>query len=271
MSNLKIAIDAGHGLMTSGKRCMKRLDNNETREWALNSRIANILQEKLVLYNCEVLRVDDITGAIDISLAKRVKSANDWGADVYISIHHDAGANGGTAGGTTVFYCSSKMERCVQAQNLYNCIIKHTKLVGDRATRIRNHGYYVLKKTKMSAFLVENGFMDSISDISTILSKKHATNTANGIIDFLTSSFSLTKKEASEVVAKPVVAPTGFKVKVIVNFLNIRKGPSSVKYGKVGTINGGGVYTIIKTEGNWGFLKSGAGWINISSKYCQRL
>ena len=43
----KIAIDAGHGLYTAGKRCLKSIDPNETREWVLNSRIAGKVIEKL--------------------------------------------------------------------------------------------------------------------------------------------------------------------------------------------------------------------------------
>lgn len=34
---------------------------------------------------------------------------------------------------------------------------------------------------------------------------------------------------------------------------------------------GGGIYTIVETNGSWGKLKSGKGWINISSKYCKRV
>ena len=44
---MKIAIDAGHGLYTSGKRCLKKLDPNETREWTLNSRIATQVVDHL--------------------------------------------------------------------------------------------------------------------------------------------------------------------------------------------------------------------------------
>ena len=32
-----------------------------------------------------------------------------------------------------------------------------------------------------------------------------------------------------------------------------------------------GKYTIVETKGNWGKLKSGAGWINCSDKYCKRV
>ena len=61
-----------------------------------------------------------------------------------------------------------------------------------------------------------------------------------------------------------------FKVKVTVDALNIRKEPSADSK-KVGCITNKGTYTIIKTSGSWGHLKSGAGWINISNKYVQRL
>ena len=61
-----------------------------------------------------------------------------------------------------------------------------------------------------------------------------------------------------------------FKVKVTVDALNIRKEPSADSK-KVGCITNKGTYTITKTSGSWGYLKSGAGWINISNKYVQRL
>ena len=44
---MRFVIDAGHGLYTSGKRCMKKLDPNETREWTLNQRIASKVVELL--------------------------------------------------------------------------------------------------------------------------------------------------------------------------------------------------------------------------------
>ena len=61
-----------------------------------------------------------------------------------------------------------------------------------------------------------------------------------------------------------------FLVRIKVNELNVRKG-AGTEYPVVGEIKNGGVYTIIKTKGNWGYLKSGAGWINISSTYAEKL
>lgn len=189
----KICIDAGHGLYTSGKRCMKKLDNNETREWTLNDRIADKLEVMLKAYNCEVLRADDTTGLTDVSLANRVKKANNWGADIYISIHHNAGVNGGSGGGTQVYYYSSKAERKTQATKLYNDIVNMTKLVGNRSQKVIKKGYAVLKNTKMPAFLIENGYMDSATDVPVILTETHSFYTAQAILIFLVNELGLTK------------------------------------------------------------------------------
>lgn len=192
---LRIAIDAGHGVNTLGKRCLKKLDSKQTREWTLNDRIADKLERLLVSYNCEVLRVDDTTGAKDVSLANRVKAANDWKADVFISIHHNADINGGSGGGTLVFWYSSKPERAAQAQALYDAVISQTGLKGNRVTQVAKKKFYVIKNTSMPAFLLENGFMDSSTDVPVILSEEHADKTAKGLLNFLVSEFGLTKKE----------------------------------------------------------------------------
>lgn len=67
--------------------------------------------------------------------------------------------------------------------------------------------------------------------------------------------------------AKPAVQPSVacglYRIKSPDGVLNIRKGPGS-SYAKVGTVKNGEVYTITKINGNWGYLKSGAGWISLS-------
>lgn len=55
-------------------------------------------------------------------------------------------------------------------------------------------------------------------------------------------------------------APSSYLVKVTADSLNIRKGPGT-NYGTNGSITNKGTYTIVETQGNWGRLKSGAGWI----------
>ena len=188
---LKIAIDAGHSLVTAGKRCMRELDASETREWVLNSRIANKLEQLLKSYNCQVLRVDDTTGATDVSNTGRANKANEWKADVYISVHHDAGLSGRAGGGTTVYWWSNAAERPKQAQALYDCVIAQTGLKGNRSSKVIKKDFTVIARTNMAAFLIENGFMDSPSDVPVILSEEHANKTAQGLLNFLVSEFKL--------------------------------------------------------------------------------
>lgn len=199
--NKIIAIDAGHGMGTPGKRCLKNIDPGETREWYLNSCIADMIQEMLAVYDCNVLRVDDTTGAKDISLATRVKEANAAKADIYISIHHNAGINGGTGGGTVVYYYSAAAERLTQARALYNAVVGKTGLVGNRSSTVIKNGFYVIKYTTMPAFLIENGFMDSKTDTPIILTKEHARKTAEGIVAFIAKQLSLTSKISQD---KPI-------------------------------------------------------------------
>lgn len=70
-------------------------------------------------------------------------------------------------------------------------------------------------------------------------------------------------------VAEPVVT-NEFKVKVKVDALNVRAG-AGTKYKINSVITNRGTYTITETKGNWGKLKSGAGWINISASYVTRV
>lgn len=283
-SMLKIAIDAGHGLYTAGKRCSIAIDPKSTREWVLNSRIADKLCNLLKSYDCEVLRVDDTTGKTDIALVNRCKKANDWGADVYISIHHNAGINGGSGGGTIVCYYSSKAERKTQTQNLYNAVVKETGLIGNRSTKVSKNAFFVLKNTNMPAFLIENGFMDSTTDVPIILKETHADKTAKGLLNFLISDFKLKAngKAAAPEAPKPAEKPATatnvpYSVKINASSLNIRAGVgTNTKIVGCFTDNQNlikgnpkfyypkGVYTIVEEKDGWGKLKSGIGWISLN-------
>lgn len=274
---IKIVIDAGHGINTAGKRCLKSIDPKETREWVLNDRIADKLEEKLMSYNCIAMRADDTTGAEDVPLANRVKMANAAKADVYISIHHNAGINGKNGGGTVVYYCSDDQKREKQAQSLYNSVVGKTGLVGNRARKVINNGFYVIKNTTMPAFLIENGFMDSTTDTPIILTEEHAKKTVDGILEFLIKEFSLIPKDGTEgnntstSAREPKLdTKSTLIVKVLVDDLDILNEPNMS--GLVKGVTGKGVFTITEVKNGWGKLKSGAGWIYIDNPaYCKIL
>lgn len=60
-----------------------------------------------------------------------------------------------------------------------------------------------------------------------------------------------------------------YQVKLL-DDLNIRKTPNGVIVQPNGAKKGL-IYTIVETQGSWGKLKSGAGWISVSDKYVKRV
>lgn len=59
-----------------------------------------------------------------------------------------------------------------------------------------------------------------------------------------------------------------YRVKITTSSLNVRDG-AGTSYKVNTTVRKGEIYTIVAEKGNWGKLKSGAGWISL--KYCSKL
>ena len=196
----KIALNAGHGYHTPGKRCLKSLDPNQTREWTLNSRICNKIEEKLKEYEgYSLIRLDDTTGKINVSLKTRTDKANKFGADFYLSIHHNAGINGGTGGGVVAYtYTSVGSETKKWQSDLYNAVIKYTGLKGNRSVPLAKANLHECRETKMPAVLMECGFMDSATDVPIILTDDYADKVASACVEVLAANGVLVKKEKKE-------------------------------------------------------------------------
>ena len=194
----KIALNAGHGKYTEGKRCLKSLDPNETREWTLNSRICQKIEEKLSEYSdIEVLRLDDKTENTDIPLKQRTDKANAFGADFYLSLHHNAGINGGIGGGIETYtYIRPSKESSDWQDDLYSALIRYTNLKGNRSNGKRQKNLHEVRESKMPAVLVECGFMDSVTDVPIILSDEFAENVANACSEVIVNRAKLKKKES---------------------------------------------------------------------------
>lgn len=192
----KIALTAGHYLGTPGKRCMKKLDPNQTREWTLNSRIADKVESLLQQYTgWALLRTDDPTGKKDVTLKKRTKAANDFHADFYLSIHHNAGVKGGSGGGIVAYVYTKPQEASVAWQKaLYKALIDATWLKGNRSNPTPKKNLHEVRETKMPAVLLELGFMDSSTDVPVILSENYADNCARAIVQVLAEKGNLQKK-----------------------------------------------------------------------------
>lgn len=193
----KLALCAGHGINTAGKRCLKTLDKKETREWSLNSRVCKLLEEKLSLYSgIEIKRMDDVSGKTDVNLSTRTRTANSWGADLYLSIHHNAGVKGGKGGGIVAFtYLDADGETKQWQSIFYSALIEKTGLKGNRAKPLATKDLAVCRDTKMPSVLLELGFMDSATDVPIILTDAFAENCAEALAEVIVKKANLKRRE----------------------------------------------------------------------------
>ncbi len=237
----KIVIDAGHGRYTAGKRCLKSLDPDETREWVLNDRVASALETYLLSAGHETLRVDDTSGNVDVSLSTRVKMANEWKADYYVSVQHNAGIAGGLGGGTMVFVYSGTSGKTKKTQEaIYKHAIARAQLKGNRSDGTAEADFYVLRETTMPASLIECGFMDSATDIKHILNPEWSKKIALGIAEGICEVFGGKVKEKSKEILK-VMSAKSFDEKLAGTYvattanLKLRTG-ANTKYDVIASI-----------------------------------
>ena len=196
---MKILIDNGHGLDTSGKRS----SDGKFREAIYNREIARKIVLNLVDrgYDAELLVPEDD----DIALAERVRRVNAacflFGKQnvILVSIHVNAAGNGSkwlNATGWSVFTCSGQTESDRLAECLCEAAIKN--FPGRRIRTDFSDGdsdweeqFYILRKSWCPAVLTENFFMDSRSDLEYLQSragKQAVVDThVEGIIEYIES------------------------------------------------------------------------------------
>lgn len=96
------------------------------------------------------------------SLTERVREANEWGADVFISLHTNAALNENATGSEALIYSNSSEV----AYGLAEDILEEMTLTTGLRSRgvIERPGLYVLRRTNMPAVLVEMGFITNPGD-----------------------------------------------------------------------------------------------------------
>jgi N-acetylmuramoyl-L-alanine amidase len=188
-----IAIDAGHGPATAGKRSPDGL----LREYTFNSAVANELQRILSLYNCSTFRTDNKDS--DVPLRDRCKKVNDLKADVCVSIHANASGNEwSTAKGIETLIDDDPpateryRESLALALNVQRRLVAATKL-RDRGVKQRND-LFVLNACKCPTILIEAGFMTSREEVLLLRSESYRKLVAKCIAESLIDVYKLKLK-----------------------------------------------------------------------------
>lgn len=188
-----VALDAGHGLKTSGKQTPDGI-----KEWTLNDRVCDKITAMLTKdYDVVVIRTDHNEGNVDESLASRLKEyMNADNVAVFVSIHHNA-YNGkwNNSTGVEVFTDKNPTQDDIRlASCIYHRLVEYTGLKG---RGIKKENWYVINQNKIPAVLVEGGFMDSNIDYKVITSEKGQDGYARAVTEGLAEFLGLQKKATS--------------------------------------------------------------------------
>lgn len=192
--SFKIAYCAGHHLGNS-KGVPNYMGLGSIREWTINDQVARHFAEAAKQYeNVELLRTDDPTGKTLIDIPKRCAAANEWGANIYIDMHHNGGIQGGTGGGVVAFSYPGSVEGREYRDAIYDAIITAGGLKGNRAEPKQEKAWQTLKCTKMTAILMEYGFMDSKVDAPIIITDAYSKLVAYATMEGIAKVAGLVKK-----------------------------------------------------------------------------
>lgn len=191
----KIAYCAGHYLGTAGKRVPKALDENQTREWTLNDRVARYFAESALEYkDVALLRTDDPTGKKQIHIKDRTQNANTWGADLYIDIHHNAGINLGTGGGVVAICKKNDSAGRQYRDAIYAAVVADGGLKGNRSNPTYEKNLSTMVNAQMPAVILECGFMDSKTDYPIIRREQYAKKVGYALMAAIAAVANLQKK-----------------------------------------------------------------------------
>lgn len=212
---VKIGLDAGHGLKTSGKQTPDGI-----KEWTLNDKVRDKVVNILADYDCEIINTDNNEGKTDESLSSRLSTYMKKDCAVFVSIHHNANTGKwNNATGVEIFTDNNPTAKDNElAKCIYTRLVKNT---GMKGRGIKKCDFYVINQDKIPAVLVEGGFMDGREDYKIITSDKgqtaYAKAVAEGLIDFLNlkkKKASTTKKPAATTTKKPETTATKTKQKI---------------------------------------------------------
>ena len=287
MSKYLVAIDAGHGMHTAGKRTVKMskdlyIDGKLVRKKGLtirenewNRSVSEYLSAALKRCGIDTMFTADMTGNTDIPLSTRANTANKKGADILISNHYNAIGNCDTwqsrVKGVLVLRTKNASSKSIKLGKL---AVKHLEKDIDyeysyglmRDVDMSGFTLAILRQTTMPAILIEYGFMDYEKEAKLMLDKKHQEKCAEAVCKAVCEYFGVTytaekQKEATKV-----------EYVKILKDINIHSKADFTEENTIGKVTAGGVYTItekVKRTGTDMYkLKSGV-YITASPKYVE--
>lgn len=185
-----IILDAGHGAETPGK-CGNGID-----EYFFNRITANEIYNQFLergFKNVVKLNSGGGYGGFsnsDMPLRDRVAKANEFHEkekSILISIHADAFTNP-NASGATIFTVGHKTAATAMASAIE---FEFKKSVPIFMRGIKHENFYIIKRTKMPAILIECGFMTNKEDADKLKTMEFKKQIANAVVTGIEKIFKL--------------------------------------------------------------------------------
>ncbi len=199
----KVYIGVGHGGSDPGAVA------NGVKEKDLNLSVAKACQAALKRSGVEtkISRTSDVDG----DLNKKIKAANDWGADLALDIHHNAGGGGG-GDGAEVYHSKYLGKGATLAKNILNEIVKIGQ--NSRGTKIKKNEYGndyfgFIRLTNMPSVLVECAFIDNKTDVKIVDTEAERVKMGEAIAKGICTTLGITYVATS---AKPSSTSSTIKV-----------------------------------------------------------
>ena len=180
MKEIILAIDIGHNVSyDTGAVGIRKEDD-------LNRLVGNSLISKLREIGVKVVNCTPNTAkSLNDSLYQRVITANNSGATLFVSIHHNACPGGY---GSEVLCIKNNYQGGLSTK-VGEAILNELSSLGLRNRGVKDRrDLYVINNTSMPALIVECAFVDSSSDMKNYNPEKSATAIYKGICTILAIS-----------------------------------------------------------------------------------
>ena len=184
-----IFLDPGHGGSDSGAVA------NGVREKDLTLSVYNKVSSRLASLGYSVLTSRNTDK--DVGLVSRADQANKSNADMFLSIHFNAGGRGASYGIETYYYKArpeytpainkdkhndpERLEKSRKlAQKIQQSLVSKT---GAYDRGVKRETFAVLRETSIPSILVELGFIDNQEEANKIKTNEYQEKLADGIVD----------------------------------------------------------------------------------------
>ena len=181
---MKIFIDPGHNHSGADTGAAGNGLKEQDITYLVASKVKPILERCGIEVKLSRNAITDSlsNNSVNASLSARTRMANDWGADLFVSIHCNAGGGTGTE---TYSYQAGISSAYKLAQAVQKRMVE---MVGLPDRGVKTKSLYVLHYTNMPAILVETAFIDHKNDAAVLGSETgqqaFAEAIARGICDY---------------------------------------------------------------------------------------